>query len=924
MLPSANIYNLNQISEEDKIESGTISTDLVRLADYGLAIPNSFILTSSCTRKYFEEIKINDLWDKFVNTSRLDSISDFNKISEQIQQKIISSDFSNEVTKQLTRFYSALSGFSDSYTQIKMSEVAVNRIESAIGFDYASFSNVKGLKDISDSIKKVLASAFTSSYLYYLMSKDISPISLNYPILIQKMVQPEVSGNLFTINSIDDNPDNIVIEALLGLYDPIKSGDVTPDHYIVSKSTGKILKKYISAQEWMLIRKGSAKNGEEANFKVNISKAWQNKQKLEDKYIQQMLKVSETIDKAFSSKPMQVIWLYESLRVWIYSVSEISKLVIKEKSNDISEVAETGTLSDLKRKLGVSGNIKIFKRNEDTKLAEMYVKEEPVKVIEKKEGKTEKLVEVVKKEIVEEPKVSFDKNKYELLLTGSNAVNGEVCGNVKIITAEEELTKLTKSDIVVLESISPKYVSLLKDAAGIILDEAGTINDVVLLAKDYKIPCIVGATIASKILKQGESIAMDATYGKIYEIKLEKVVENQVKKEEVIELPKVETKIEDIIFIEPKPQKQVELETRLEAKGVIDSEFEKTFIEDMSVKEIKEVKEEVKTLTKKIEKELEKEISPSANITRIETATKIMLSLQDPASVTLEDAIYMDGVGLFRTEMLLTKYGKSLSEVLETKDLKIKLQDNIEKSLLKVSEAFNPKPVIYRLADFKSNEIEGNKKDNNPLIGNRGAYSLLHTEGLLEIELEAIRKVRNVSGLKNVWINIPYSRSALEVSELKKKILEYGFKRSSSFKIYVSIETPAMAYSIKEILNLGIDGVMIDTNDMTQLLLGADNSFEGFNSYDLESCGILNIIEKVTEVCSKENIPVIITGNLISDTASSNMMKTLILSGITGMSVNKDRIRNLKETVSSVESSILLTRNVIHKKSKLSFPKRKK
>ncbi|MEI6462918.1 MAG: hypothetical protein WCO33_04620, partial [bacterium] len=69
MLPTANIYNLNQITEEDKIEAGTISTDLVRLADYGLAIPNSFILTSSSSRKYFDELKLPDLWDKFVNTS---------------------------------------------------------------------------------------------------------------------------------------------------------------------------------------------------------------------------------------------------------------------------------------------------------------------------------------------------------------------------------------------------------------------------------------------------------------------------------------------------------------------------------------------------------------------------------------------------------------------------------------------------------------------------------------------------------------------------------------------------------------------------------------------------------------------------------------------------------------------------------------
>ncbi|MEI6462658.1 MAG: putative PEP-binding protein, partial [bacterium] len=865
----------------------------------------------------------------------LDSVSDFKKISIQIQKKIIESEFSGEVNKQITRFYSALSGFSDSYTQIKMAEVSVNRIEAPKGFNYSSYSNVKGLKDVTKTIKAVLASAFTPEYLYYLKTKDISAMNLNYPVLIQKMVQPEISGNLFTVNSYDDNPNNILIEAILGLYDPIQSGEITPDHYVVEKESGKILQKYIVPQEWMLIRKGSANSGEDSNFRVNITKTWQHKQKLEDKYIQQLLKVSNTIEKAFNKKPIEVIWFYESGRVWIYSVSELSKLIIEDRANSVSEMEETGTLADLKRKLGVTGDIKIFKHKEEPKLAEMYVKEEPQKEVKKEEKpqkQEEQLEQVVEEKVVQKEevqKVIFDPKSYELLLTGSSAVVGSLVGKVKIITAEEELIKIVKTDIAVIESISPKYVSFLKNAGGIILDEAGTINDVVLLAKDYKIPCIVGATIATKILKQGENIGIDATQGKIYEVKVERKVTKEEIKEPIVvevkkELPKIETKKPEVIFIEPKPQKQIELESRLEAKGLIESEFEKTFIDRMTVKEIKEVKQEVKIEEKKIEKEMEKISKPAVLHSRVETATKIMLSLQDPSSVTLEDVLYMDGVGLFRTEMLLTKYGSSLTEVLTNKELKSKLEENIGKSLQKVSEAFNPKPVIYRLADFKSNEIENTKLDKNPLIGNRGAYSLLNTNGLLEIELEAIRKVRNVDGLKNVWVNIPYARSVLEVSEIKKKILEYGFKRSSSFKIYVSIETPAMAYAVKEIIDLGIDGIIVDTNDLVQLLLGADNSFEGFTSYDIENSGVFGLIDQITQISIKENIPIIVTGNLISDETSESKIKTLIQSGITGISVNKDRINETKEIVANVESSILLSKRTLHKKAKLSFPKRKK
>ncbi len=434
---------------------------------------------------------------------------------------------------------------------------------------------------------------------------------------------------------------------------------------------------------------------------------------------------------------------------------------------------------------------------------------------------------------------------------------------------ETDMRDVEKGKILVLPSALSNIDHHIKECTGVIIDNSSDVNEISLLCKDYGIPCIVGTNIASKILRTGEKIVINGETGKIYEIRSVKQ-----EKEILAEIPKI---VEEDIKIEDIPVKKIEIEVkRAETKVDI-----------------------------------------------IDTATSVMLSITDPSSLSIDEVVNTDGIGVMRAEYLLSKFGTNMSEVLKSKDLKKQLTQNIYTSLYKASSAYSPKVVIYRLADFKSDQIDESIKENILPMGVRGAYSLLHMNDLLEIELEAIRRVRNIDNNKNVWISIPYIRSINELKEVKQRITDYGFKRSSSFKVYANIETPAMYMNLDKVLDADVDGIIVDTNDLLPLLLGSDYSSMSFKSYKMEDSGIHEILDNIVSKCNKYKVPVILTGKLIEDNLSELSIRKIVESGITAVSVSRDKVNEVKKQIAKAEANLLANKAGVKRKPKISLPKKK-
>jgi pyruvate,water dikinase len=228
------------------------------------------------------------------------------------------------------------------------------------------------------------------------------------------------------------------------------------------------------------------------------------------------------------------------------------------------------------------------------------------------------------------------------------------------------------------------------------------------------------------------------------------------------------------------------------------------------------------------------------------------------------------------------------------------------------ARAFAPRPVVYRATDFKTNEykeLKGGEKfekdEPNPMIGYRGALRYLKEPDLLKLELEAIKKVREKEGLKNLWLMIPFVRTLDEIIKIKEQIKASGLEQGPDFKLWLMVEVPATVILIEKFCELGIDGVSIGSNDLTQLILGADRDNPALaEEFDERNEAVVWAMRHTIEVCRQRGVTSSICGQAPS--IYPEITEIFVEAGATSVSVNPDMIIPTRKLIASVEQKLSL------------------
>ncbi|MDD4136235.1 MAG: phosphoenolpyruvate synthase, partial [Candidatus Shapirobacteria bacterium] len=224
------------------------------------------------------------------------------------------------------------------------------------------------------------------------------------------------------------------------------------------------------------------------------------------------------------------------------------------------------------------------------------------------------------------------------------------------------------------------------------------------------------------------------------------------------------------------------------------------------------------------------------------TATKIYVNLGEPDLAEMISKKNVDGIGLLRAEFMLANIGIHPKRVIAEGKEKEYI-NKLAKEMVKFCKSFNPRPVIYRATDFKTNEYRSLKwgklyepEEPNPLMGFRGASRYISSPDVFYMELEAIKQVRTKYGYKNLWLMIPFVRTPQELADVKRIVTSAGLLRSPSFKFLMMAEIPSNVILLDKFIDVGIDGISIGSNDLTMLTLGLDRDnnevAKSFNEMD--------------------------------------------------------------------------------------------
>lgn len=316
---------------------------------------------------------------------------------------------------------------------------------------------------------------------------------------------------------------------------------------------------------------------------------------------------------------------------------------------------------------------------------------------------------------------------------------------------------------------------------------------------------------------------------------------------------------------------------------------------------------------------LDKKIENSPTPTSIElreevpiTGTKVYVNLGEPDLAVEVAKLPVDGVGLLRAEFMIANMGEH-PKAMVAAGRENDYVDALAEGLKTIAGAFSPRPVVYRASDFKTNEYRGLKGgdkyepvEDNPMIGYRGASRYIAEPELFALELKAMKKVRDEYDLKNLWIMIPFVRTISEMEQCMKLIDQNGLKQGADFKIWMMCEVPSNVILLDKFLDLGIDGISIGSNDLTQLTLGVDRDNQTLaKTFDERDEAIRLSIEYVIKTCRKHNVTCSICGQAPS--IYPEITEMMVKAGTTSVSVTPDVALQTRKIIASVEKRLLLS-----------------
>ena len=294
------------------------------------------------------------------------------------------------------------------------------------------------------------------------------------------------------------------------------------------------------------------------------------------------------------------------------------------------------------------------------------------------------------------------------------------------------------------------------------------------------------------------------------------------------------------------------------------------------------------------------------------TATQILVNLSEPSQVRHVKDLPVDGVGLLRAELMVLEalagdHPRTLLAEGRGDDFVARMADGLST----FAAGFAPRPVTYRTIDFRTNEFSGLRggerfepHESNPMIGYRGALRYTREPDVFALELQAVRRVWD-AGQHNLHVMLPFVRSTRELRRCRELIAQSGLLDRAGFELWVMAEVPSVLFNLKEYAALGVTGISIGSNDLTQLLLGADRDNEVLaETFDERDPAVTAYLRELIPSARGLGLRTSICGQAPS--VHPEYADLLVRAGIDAISVSVDVVDRTRALVAAAEQRVLL------------------
>ena len=754
------------------------------LVPLGVNVPDGFALTAEAYRHFFKETGLDTRIKEILKDLDTRSIKNLQVRGKKVRETILKATLPQDLKDAVSQSYIELCKKygKDTDVAVRSSATAEDLPGASFAGQQETYLNIHGIDNILVATKKCIASLFTDRAISYRADKGFSHFDAALSVGIQVMVRSDISssGVAFTIDTETGFDKVIVINGIYGLGEYIVQGMVIPDEFIVYKPT----------------LEGGVKN--------------------------------PIIGKHLGKKNIKLV----------YAKDGTKKENVKEKD----QIQYSLTDAEVKKLAGWCLQIEKY-------FSKKHNRYQPMDIEWAKDGKTGELFIVQARP--ETVRSAEDKNvlkEYQLERKSKVLVNGISvgakigAGKVRILKNAKNISQFQKGEVLVTEITDPDWEPIMKIASAIITDKGGRTSHAAIVSRELGIPCIVGSNNATKTLKNGQEVTVDASTGSVYEGILPfKVNEHHLDK---VSKPPVK------IMVNIGSPNDAFANHHLPAEGV--------------------------------------------GLGRLEFIIASFVRAHPNALLQYEN------LKAGKKTPYITKVLKEIDRL--TPLYKNKAQfyvDELALGIAKIAATFAPHDVIIRFSDFKTNEYRTllggelyEPQEENPMLGWRGAsrYYDPKFKDAFALECQAMKKVREEMGFTNVVPMIPFCRTPEEGKQVIEVMKTNGLDRAtdSTLRVYVMCEIPSNILLADEFLEI-FDGMSIGSNDLTQLTLGLDRD-SGIVTHiaNENNPAVKKMVAEIIHKCLAKNKYIGICGQAPSD--YPDFAKFLVEEGIESMSLNPDTV----------------------------------
>ncbi|OGE77960.1 MAG: hypothetical protein A2751_02875 [Candidatus Doudnabacteria bacterium RIFCSPHIGHO2_01_FULL_46_14] len=307
--------DFKEISKKDVRIAGGKGASLGEMTRAGFPIPPGFIIISYAFNKFLAQGGLDSKIETILKKVKRGNAKGIDEASREIRDLITKARFPTDLEKQIKESFKKLNS---KFAAVRSSATAEDSKLASWAGELETYLNVTD-KNLLGSVKKCWSSLFTPRAIFYRFENNLSKTAISVAVVIQKMIQSEISGVCFTVHPVTKNRNQMIIEAGFGLGEAIVGGLITPDNYVLNKKDPSILNITVNEQSMAIVQ------SEKGNIQKKMSLLRGRRQKLSSAQIITLAKICKKIEQHYH-EPQDIEWAFEKGRFYITQSRPITTL----------------------------------------------------------------------------------------------------------------------------------------------------------------------------------------------------------------------------------------------------------------------------------------------------------------------------------------------------------------------------------------------------------------------------------------------------------------------------------------------------------------------------------------------------------------------------------------------------------------------